>query len=55
MKRLWRIALVLAVILLPACKKRIVIGQGGISTEQDVMIAEAAENTRSMDEAGFSE
>ena len=56
MKRLWRIGLVIVAVLFSGCRNRLVIDSGGIGRESDVMIAEAVENTRAMEErAGFSE
>lgn len=55
MKKAWRWALVVLVLVLPGCggDKRVVIDAGGIGRERDVMISEAAENTRQI-EPGIS-
>lgn len=51
-----RLVLVVLVLLLSGCGDRVVVDRGGISKERDVMIAEAGENTRLMEEtAGFTE
>lgn len=46
MKRLWRIGLVIVIVLLSGCRNRLVIERGGIGRESDVMIAEAAQNSK---------
>lgn len=45
------VGLMVAVVLLSGCggDKRIVVDAGGIGTERDVMISEAAQNTQRMD------
>jgi hypothetical protein len=51
MKR-WRrifLTIITLVILLSGCGDRVVVDRDGIGTERDVMIAEAAENTRAME------
>lgn len=52
MKKRSILALLLAVVLIAGCggDKKVVIDAGGIGYERDVMITEAAENTRLMDQ-----
>lgn len=56
MKHWWRIGLAIMTVLLSGCRDRLVIDRGGIGKEHDVMVAEAVENTRLMEETtGLSE
>jgi len=46
------LALLMVAVLIAGCRgdKRLVIDAGGVGYEKDVMIAEAVENTRQMDQ-----
>lgn len=51
-KKLSILALLMAVVLIAGCgdDKKVVIDAGGVGYERDVMITDAAENTRQMDQ-----
>jgi hypothetical protein len=51
-KKLSILALLMAVVLIAGCggDKKVVIDAGGVGYEKDVMITEAVENTRLMDQ-----